>query len=214
MPDPLGLPGLLCFWDFQDEPGRGRGSKGPHAYALREQAGPVDRVAVDGSPFGRYAARVRQGQWFAIPRAECRALDLHGPDAQVTVVAWLRRGVSEPRDNCEFVAGVWNETDAKRQYGLFLNLRIWGSADQVCGHVSGTGGPTPGHRWCMDASIGATPVPVGAWSCVGFTYDGREARSYLHGALDARPGRNPYPYPGGLYDGDAHLVSNLIEESR
>ena len=56
----------------------------------------------------------------------------------------------------------------------------------------------------MDASIGATPVPFDTWQCVGFTYDGQAAYSYRNGRLDARPGRNPYPYPHGLFDGGPH----------
>jgi hypothetical protein len=131
-------------------------------------------------------------------------LDRHGKEAQVTVVAWVKRERKrdQPKE-CEAIAGVWNETRALRQYCLFLNLQIYDSSDQVCGHVSSVGGPTPGERWCMDASIGQTPVPFGRWQCVGFTYDGRHARSYLNGDLDRRENRNPYAYEGGLFDGGA-----------
>jgi hypothetical protein len=99
------------------------------------------------------------------------------------------------------VAGIWNETAKKRQYCLFLNLRIWNSAEQVCGHVSAIGGPTPGYRYCMTASIGGTPVSKGEWHTAAFTYDGHHARSYLDGRLDVRDGFNPYEYPDGLFDG-------------
>ena len=53
----------------------------------------------------------------------------------------------------------------------------------------------------MDASIGATPVPLDVWQCVAFSYDGTWARAYLNGSLDTRPERNPYYYPQGLFDG-------------
>ena len=69
--------------------------------------------------------------------------------------------------------------------------------------IRSVGGPTPGHPWCMDASIGATPVPFDLWQCVAFSYDGRAVRSYLNGRLDAREGRNPYIYPQGLFAGGA-----------
>lgn len=196
----LTTPGLITFWDFQQGGGEPRIGRGRHAYVLEEMAGPVERV--DGGVFGPYAARLAPGQWLRAPRGNCPALNLHGPKAQVTVAAWLKREtkVLVP-GQCEAVAGMWNETRACRQYCLFLNLRIFDSADQVCGHVSGVGGPTPGQRWCMDASIGATPVPLGKWTCAAFTYDGQVAKSYFNGRLDLRDGRNPYVYELGLFDG-------------
>jgi hypothetical protein len=198
MTDPTTIPDLISFWDFAEPAGQPRVAKGPHAYGLIERAGPVERVA-DGV-FGPHAALVREGQYFDIPRRDCPALNLHGPDAQVTVVAWLKWHHKTNRE-CEAVAGMWHETGRRRQYCLFLNLSIWNSKDQVCGHVSNVGGPTEGYKYCMDASIGQTQIPFDQWVCCGFTYDARHARSYLNGRLDARDGRNPYPYPGGLFDG-------------
>lgn len=194
---PVDVPGLVSFWDFQQPAGEARLSQGPYRYALHEQAGPVQRI--EGGIFGSYAARLGPGQWLSAPRAAVPALNLHGPQAQVTVVAWLKREQKSNPKECEAVAGMWLETGKCRQYCLFLNLRIFDSADQVCGHVSAIGGPTPGHPWCMDASIGQTPVPFDQWQCAAFTYDGQFARSYLNGRLDPRRDRNPYPYPGGLF---------------
>ncbi|WNR44058.1 LamG domain-containing protein [Paenibacillus roseipurpureus] len=191
-------PQLVAFWDFQEEPGQERVSQGPKAHALQEGAGEVARD--EDGVFGPYSARLDEGKWFFIPRMACPELNIAGPQAQVTIAAWVKRG-QKSNTQCEFVAGMWNETNKKRQYGLFLNLYIWESSEQVCGHVSSIGGPTPGHRWCMDASIGSHAVPRGEWQFVAFTYDGEYARSYLNGILDEREGRNPYPYPGGLYDG-------------
>lgn len=188
------VPDLISFWTFQEPSGAPRTARGPFPYALAERNGPIERV--EGGPFGPYAARLKKGQWLETKRADCPELNLHGPDAQVTVAAWVRR---QPRNNCEAIAGMWNETEAKRQYCLFLNLRIWESADQVCGHVSSVGGPTPGHRWCMDAAIGSTPIRDDGWRFVAFTYDSVEVRAYLDGQLDRREGRNPYDYPGGLF---------------
>ncbi|WP_321475052.1 LamG domain-containing protein [uncultured Paludibaculum sp.] len=196
---PTNIEGLVAFWAFQEPAGCERLSTGGFTYALCEMAGPVER-ANDGV-FGPYSARLGPGQWLSASRAHIPGLDLHGAEAQVTVAAWIKRERKSSRpEECEAVAGMWLETAARRQYCLFLNLRIFGSADQVCGHVSAVGGPTPGERWCMDASIGATPVRFGEWQHVAFTYDGAYARSYLNGALDARAGRNPYAYKGGLFD--------------
>ncbi len=193
----LALPGLISFWDFQGSSFRARG---PYAYELEPREGEVQRVP-DGV-FGPDSRRLGAGPWLCAPRAACPALDVHGAAAAVSVVAWIKREPApvELADSCQAIAGMWNE-HGRRQYCLFLNLRIWNSAEQVGAHVSRVGGPTPGHPYCMDAAIGATKVPFGRWVCVAATYDGSSARAYLNGALDARGDRNPYHYPGGLFDG-------------
>jgi len=196
----LNHPGLVGFWDFQEAPGQPKKSKGPYPLDLEEMAGPVER-AEDGR-FGPYSANLREGDWLRIPRRAAGELNVFGADAEVTVAAWIKRRATKT-SHCEFITGIWDETNENRQYGLFLNLAIWNSGDQVCGHVSSIGGPTPGYLYCMDASIGRTRVALDNWQFVAFTYDGRYARSYLNGKLDEREGRNPYLYEGGLYDGGA-----------
>jgi len=196
---PTALDGLLAFWDFQEPPGSARLSKGGNPYRLLENNGPVARV--EDGVFGPYSACIQYGQWFSLARNRCPALDIHGPGAGITVAAWINRRPKPHGDReCEAVAGMWDETRRKRQYCLFLNLQIWESSQQVGGHVSAIGGPTPGYKYCMDAAIGAAPVPFDQWVSVGMTYDGENARAYLNGRLDVREGRNPYPYPGGLFN--------------
>ena len=191
---------LVAFWDFQEPSGESKVSHGPgpHRCELLEMSGPVER-AEDGV-FGPYSANLREGDWLRVPRQQAQGLNIAGRDAEVTVAAWVKRRRTA-QSHCEFIAGIWNETDEKRQYGLFLNLAIWNSGDQVCGHVSSIGGPTPGYLYCMDASIGQTPVPLDRWQFVAFTYDGKYARSYLNGKLDERERFNPYLYEGDLFDG-------------
>ncbi len=72
-------PALVAFWDFQEESGTERIAKGLYPYRPVEMAGPIDRI--EGGPFGSYAAQVRLGQWWRIPREQCPALDFHGKDA-------------------------------------------------------------------------------------------------------------------------------------
>lgn len=192
------LPGLISFWDFQESAGMQRKAKGPYCYDLTEMGGTIKRVA-DGF-FGPFSAHMEQGKWFNIFRKDCPALNLRGKNAQVSVVAWVKREVKD-NNECEAIAGMWNETQKQRQYCLFLNLGIWDSAQQVCGHISSMGGPTSGFQYCMDASIGNTPVPFGSWQCIAFTYDGYLAKSYLNGELDTRETYNPYAYDSGLFDG-------------
>jgi|GEM_PF-120920 len=197
-PPLLSVPNLMSCWDFGgDEPLR---AKGPHPYLLREAAGPVSLVP--GGILSGHALDIRENQYLTIPRADCPALNIRGKNAQVSVLAWVKR---QPKSNgqweCEAVAGLWNETRKKRQYCLFLNIKLHDSSDQVCGHISGVGGPTPGERWCVDVSIGRSPVLFDEWTFVAMTYDGREIRSYRNGAFDGRPRRNPYAYPEGIFDG-------------
>jgi len=195
---PTDLPDLISYWDFQEPSGLPRIAKGPHAYALIEMAGPVARV--DGGILGVHAVELKEGQWFNCPRGSCPELNIHGPQSQVSVVAWIKRQLTATV-HCEFIAGQWNETRKQRQYGLFLNIGLHGNRNQVCGHVSNVGGPTPGCKYCEDLSINVTPVPLGSWQCVGFSYDGIQARSYLNGVFEPRETWNPYHYPGGLFAG-------------
>ena len=115
------MPGLVCFWDFQGTPQGGAGddltAAGPHAYALTEMNGPVARVG--GGVFGPAALRIERGQWLRIPREECPALLLSGED-RVTVAAWVKRRADV---HWQYIAGVWDELHAARQYALF-----------TCGH--------------------------------------------------------------------------------
>lgn len=198
---PETFPGLVAWWDMQGQ-GPQRPTRAGETYVLEEMAGPVARVEDPGAPFGAYAAQLDEGQWLRVPRAACPRLDIHGPSGHLTVVAWIKRAAVAKR-HCEFIAGQWNETGMGRQYGLFLDIAVWGGNDQVCGHISNVGGPTPGYRYCMDGAIGATAVTHDEWCCVAMSYDGTHGYAWLDGVLDVRPGVNPYLLPGGLHDGGA-----------
>lgn len=191
MPD---HPDLLCFWDFREGSLR---SSGRYAYELK---GDGVQILQEG-PVSGYSVRLEEGQYLSVPRADCPGLNIHGKKAQITVLAWVKRDRKTiiPGE-CEAIAGMWLESEKKRQYCLFLNLWIHESSDQVAGHISGVGGPTPGEKWCMDASIGQNKVPHEDWAFVGFTYDGYQICSFLDGKPDYRPGRNPYIYEEGIFD--------------
>ena len=194
------LPHLISFWSFQEPEGVPKVAAGAHVYVLRDGGKPVGRASE--GVFGAYAADFTPGAWLQILPAECPALNLHGPDAQVTVVAWIKRRRQEP-EWCDFIAGMWDERAMRRQYGLFLGLGLRGvkSNRQVCGHVSVTGGHSEGLNFCDDASSGATPVAYDEWAMVAMTSDGSAIRSYLNGRLDAVPERNPFPYAAGIHRG-------------
>jgi hypothetical protein len=199
------LEGLVAFWDFREEAGQPRVSRGPHALALQERNGPIARV--DAGFFGPFSARIRPGQWFIVARKDLGPLDVHGRDAQVSVVAWVRR---ESTASWQAIAGVWDETRKKRQYCLFLNAPRGTRADEMVryplanrihGHVSAIGGPTPGNPFCITYSSGATEIPLRDWRFLAMTYDGKASRVYVDGRLDALASYNPFPYPDGLFDG-------------
>jgi hypothetical protein len=192
----LAMDDLITFWDFQEPPGEPRIGRGPQRSILLEAGGQVP-VMPQGL-FGPVSAHFGAGAYLYIPRRELGRLNIHGPEAQVTLVAWLERHASGAERACEAVAGLWNE-HARRQYAMFLNLRIHDSAQQLGAHISGIGGATPGYKYCMEAAIGATPIGYETWHCLAITYDGVEARAYVDGRLDERPVRNPYRYEHGIY---------------
>ncbi len=197
-------PGLLAFWDFHEAPGEARVSGAGEAYRLRECGGPILRV--NEGPFGS-AARIATGQYFLLPREELGALDIHGPKAEVSVVAWVKRlGAA----NWQAVAGVWDESVDTRQYCLFLNaysetscrtMQRTPCANRVHAHISSVGGPTPGAPFCLTYATGASEVLPGRWACLAFTYDAKEIRVYVDGRLDAQFETNPFPYAEGIFDG-------------
>lgn len=187
------INGIVSYWDFRkDNPFVSEGSVN---YTLLKANDSVNIAEMDGIK----CLTLEEGGYLYVPRKECPALDFHGENSSFTIVAKVNR-LKKSYQQCEAIAGMWNETQKKRQYYLFLNLLQKESANQVCGHVSNVGGPTPGHRWAMDASIGKTPVGYGEWVTVAFTFDGAHAKSYLNGKLDSREGLNPYEFKHQLFD--------------
>ncbi|GHC10476.1 LamG domain-containing protein [Cerasicoccus arenae] len=196
---PADIPDLATFWCF-DRAGESFAAQQGEPYVLSAQAGPLNTVDDEAAPFGGTAIEIKEGDWLNCPRSECPALDIHGPGGQLTVVAWVKRQPSQHK-GCEFIAGQWNETNLGRQYGLFLNISVWQQRDQVTGHLSNVGGPTPAYKYCIDGPVGASPVPCDEWSVIAMSYDGNTGYAWLNGVLDARPGVNPYSLAGGLHDG-------------
>lgn len=214
-------PNLVALWDFSEAPGQARLAHNG-LYALQERGSspstPTTVQRVGGGPISGYAAQLTGEEFFSLARAQSGALNITG-SGKLTVIAWVKRqpkvGFTSANGNAEnsaeFIAGMWNERDVTRQYGLYVNLPFYGGGNQVCGHVSVDGGPTPGYPFSRDYSANVTPVPTGQWSTIAFTYDGTWVKSYLNGVFEARPtftdnlghtySKNPYYYPQGLYDG-------------
>ena len=193
--DVSSMGGIVAYWDFSKEDPLV--SEGSVNYTLQKANDSVSVVENDGIKF----LNLEEGGYLYIPREECPALNFHGENSSFTIVAKINRSRKNSHEQCEAIAGMWNETEKKRQYYLFLNLLQKESGDQVCGHISDVGGPTPGHKWARDASIGRSPVEFNNWVTVAFTFDGAYAKSYLNGKLDSREGLNPYEFKHQLFDG-------------
>lgn len=209
------IPDLVCFWDFDEAEGEVRVSQGKEAYALQEVNGPIARV--EGSAPGKYAARIKAGQYFSIPDGKFEAIDFHGPEAQVSVVALVRRVAGS---YWQAVAGIWNETRKQRQYCLFINattrsdariMKRFPTKDEVHGHVSNVGGPTEGHPFCITYSSSGTKVPQKQWTLIAMTFDGKVSRAYVNGTFVAEEGYNPYPLEGGLFNGDGDFTVGAVD---
>lgn len=213
----LQIPDLVAFWTFQEDDFAAISPDKTPLEVVRE-APRFEKGGVFGPNCARFESKGQESRGFLrATSASAPSLCIGGMNAQVSVVAWLRR---EPRptveyNGCQFVAGVWNE-HGRRQYGMFLNLGIHQSAEQIGAHISSHGGATPGFPYCMDAAIGATPVDFESWHCAAISYDGEHARVFLDGVFDVResqgePGRNPFFYPEGLFAGDADFTVGAVE---
>ncbi len=195
---PDNIPGLISFWNFKKSGEEFIAEQG-QPYCLHSQSGYLYIVKDAAAGPGGTALQLEEGQWLSLPRNECPDLNIHGKDGHLTLIAWLKRKKTKTR-HCEFIAGQWNETNKGRQYGLFINISVWGSEDRVFGHLSRNGGPTPGYRYCMDGAMGANKVPYEEWVMIAMSYDGHAGYAWFNGNFDAYPGTNPYLMPGGLHD--------------
>jgi hypothetical protein len=209
----LATKGLVALWDFKEEAGQARKAVGQGDFALNELIGTVPRK-MEG-PLSGFSAEFGTGSYLSLPHAETGALNIYGKKQGVTVVAWVKW----TGEQTGFVGGMWNEYQAggKRQYGLFVSLPYYNGKNQVCGHISQTGKPTPPFPYSIDYSASKQEVPANTWVCVAFTYDGKYIKSYMNGIFEKREPeliqhtqgfegypegltqtKNPYYFPDGM----------------
>jgi Concanavalin A-like lectin/glucanases superfamily len=173
--------GLVALWDFKEEAGSPRNASGFGNFPLQEINGKV--VRVNEGPLSGYSALFDGGGYLSIANANVGELNIHGVNQGVTVVAWVKW-----KGGTGFVGGMWNEYQdgGKRQYGLFVSLPYYNGADQVCGHISNTGKPTPPFPYSIDYSASSQLVVKDEWQCIAFSYDGKWIKSYLNGEFKTR----------------------------
>lgn len=194
-------------------------------FALHETNGTVPRV--NEGPLSGYSVLFAGKAFLSLPNAETGKLNIHGKNQGVTVMAWVKWS----GEQTGFVGGMWNEYQegGKRQYGLFVSLPYYNGRNQVCGHISQTGKPTPPFPYSIDYSASPQKVPANEWSCVAFTYDGTYIRSYFNGTFESRapeliqhttgfPGypdgltqaKNPYYFPDGMGNNGSDFTVGAI----
>lgn len=220
----LSISGLVAYWDFGDSAAP-LTSKGLARATLSIGEGACPETVAGGPLSGRALRFDGKKDYLTLPYAETGALNVRS--GEVTVVGWVKWTPGA----VGFVGGMWNEYQdgGKRQYGLFVSLPHYNGGDQVCGHISKTGGPTPPFPYSIDYSASAQKVPGETWCTVAFTYDGEEIRSYLDGEFKARepelidhtkgfPGypdglvqsKNPYRYPDGIGDNGSDFTVGAV----
>ena len=223
MKDVTGIDGLVAVWDFKEKPGKDRKAYGLNKFALQEVNGKVERI--NEGPLSGYSALFKDSVYLKIPNDQTGALNIHGKNSEVIVLAWVKW-----TGNRSFVGGMWNEYQdgGKRQYGLFVSLPFYNGADQVCGHISLTGIPTPPFPYSIDYSASMSLVKNGEWQCIAFTYDGDSLKSYLDGKFEYRKpelishtkgfegspqglmqSKNPYYFPHGMGNNGQTLLLEL-----
>lgn len=207
------IPGLVALWDFKEPAGEVRSSLTDQLFSLTEINGIVPRVP-DG-PLSGFSSQFGEGPFLSLANAQTGKLNINGKGRGVTAVAWIKW----TGEQTGFVGGMWNEYQdgGKRQYGLFVSLPYYNGENEVCGHISFTGKPTPPFPYSIDYSASAQEVPAGEWVCVAFTYNGTYIRSYLNGVFQGREpelinntkgfdgypeglkqSKNPYYFPDGI----------------
>jgi hypothetical protein len=203
---------LIALWDFKETKGEKRKSLlGP--YELSEMDGQIERM--EEGPLSGYSAKFGTGAYLSLHNTQTGLLNMYGPGQGVTVAAWVKW----TGETTGFVGGMWNEylEGGKRQYGLFVSLPHYNGKNQVCGHISYTGKPTPPFPYSSDYSASKQEVMANEWTFVAFTYDGQYIRSYVNGQFQSREkelilntkgfegypdgliqSKNPYYFPDGI----------------
>ena len=137
---------LVALWDFKESEGQARKAVGMGDFELKEQNGTLPRISE--GPLSGYSTQFGNKAFLSLPHSEVGKLNIYGEKQGVTVVAWVKW----TGEQTGFVGGMWNEYQdgGKRQYGLFVSLPHFNGKNQVCGHISQTGKPTPPFPYSSD----------------------------------------------------------------
>lgn len=196
---------LIALWDFAEPEGQPRISKVGRKFCLLEGNGPIQHIFDE--ELNKNVAKIRDGQYFYIPRDSLGELNIYGKRAQVTVLAWIKK---QSDKNWQAIAGVWDESRNKRQYFLFCNASLKTNQDEmvrypaknlVHGHISATGGKSPGEVAWISYASSNNEVKTNEWAMIAMTYDGEKIKVYINGKLNFNEKTNPFLYTEGIFDG-------------
>lgn len=173
---------LIAFWDFREEEGQTRKAFGRGDYPLQEMNGTLPRV--NDGPLSGFSVKFDGKSFLSLAHSKTGDLNIFGNNREITVIAWIKWTGKQTG----FVGGMWNEYQdgGKRQYGLFISLPYYNGKNQVCGHISQTGKPTPPFPYSIDYSASKQEVHPNEWICAAFTYDGKYIKSYVNGVFEKR----------------------------
>jgi hypothetical protein len=224
----LSMDFLVALWDFKETAGENRNAYGKGDYPLKEVKNKIERI--NEGPLSGYSAYFDGTGYLMLPNSETYDLNIHGKNQGITVMAWVKW-----LGNIGFVGGMWNEYQdgGKRQYGLFVSLPHYSGDEQVCGHISYSGKPSPPFPYSIDYSASKQKVEKGEWQCVAFTYDGDSIKSFLNGKFEPRDAelidnttgfegcenglihsKNPYYFPDGIGEnGSDFTVGSVLLKS-
>lgn len=224
----LNTKGLIALWDFKEEEGGSRLAYGMGKFPLSEVNGTIPRIS-DG-PLSGYSAKFGNEAFLSLSNEKTGELNIYGKNQGVTVMAWVKW-----EEKTGFVGGMWNEYQdgGKRQYGLFVSLPHYNGEDQVCGHISYSGKPTPPFPYSIDYSASKQTVQKNKWQFIAFTYDGMYIKSYLNGIFEPREpelikntqgfegypdglvqSKNPYFFPDGMGNNGSDFTVGSVLLSR
>ncbi|MEY2571560.1 MAG: hypothetical protein QOE63_1910, partial [Acidimicrobiaceae bacterium] len=151
---PPPVAGLVGAWGFNEGSGT----------VANDASGKGNTGTLGGGPTwttgGRFGGALTfdgVNDWVTVP--DSSSLDLTGP---MTLEAWVR-----PR-----ALTAWN-TVLMKEFGTYYAYALYATDDSLV--------PT---GWARDAvAWGTSPLPVGSWSHLAFTYDGTITRLYVDGVL-------------------------------
>ena len=207
------IEGLVSLWKFNEKPGKERKASGQGKFPLKESNGKITRI--NEGPLSGYSILLDGISYLSLSHSQTGPLNIYGDKSEVTLIAWVKW----TGEQTGFIGGMWNEyqNGGKRQYGMFISLPHYNGKDQVCGHISRTGKPTPPFPYSIDYSASKQKVPKDEWCCAAFTFDGQFIKSYLNGVFEARNSelisnttgfegypnglfqcKNPYYFPNGI----------------
>jgi hypothetical protein len=131
--------GMVALWKFDEQPGQARTAIGEGDFPLQEANVKIERISE--GPVSGYSIKLAGSNYLSLANDKTGNLNIYGDEGVVTVMAWVKW----TGEQTGFVGGMWNEYQegGKRQYGLFVSLPYYNGRDQVCGHISKTGKPTP-----------------------------------------------------------------------